>query len=86
MIQAEGHAPAILKVDVPRSVLASLSIRPEAGMTVSGRVVDEGNKPVPGASIRFQFRPSTQIVGPSATSGQDGRFQIDGIPAYVGFP
>jgi hypothetical protein len=53
-------------------------------MTVSGRVVDEGNKPIPGASIRFQFRPSTQIVGPSATSGQDGRFQIDGIPADGG--
>ena len=57
-----------------------LEIRLEAGKTVSGRVVDEGNNPIAGASIQLEIGPFTQAIGPPVTSGQDGRFQIEGIP------
>jgi hypothetical protein len=61
-----------------------VAIRLEAGRAVSGRVVDEENKPIEGAIILFELGLSDQGIWPRATSDQDGRFRWEGIPAAGG--
>ena len=64
--------------------MAPVELRLEAGKTVSGRVVDEDNKPVVGATVQVQIGSSMQAMGSPVTSGPDGRFQVDGVPANGG--
>jgi hypothetical protein len=79
-IRAKGYVAALKQVDAA-SGMAPLELRLEAGKTVSGRVLDEDNKPVAGAFIQLQIGASMQAIGRPVTSGQDGRFQIEGVPA-----
>ena len=82
-IQARGYVPAFQKV-VAAPGMVPLEVRLEAGRTISGQVVDEENEPIAGAFIQFELGPSNRAMGPRTTSDQNGRFQIEGIPADGG--
>jgi hypothetical protein len=52
-----------------------LVITPDPGRIVTGRVVDEDGRPVPGAVIRSR----QEFRGPVARSSEDGRFRLTGF-------
>jgi beta-lactamase regulating signal transducer with metallopeptidase domain/peroxiredoxin len=82
-IQANGHVPILQEVMVADG-MTPVDIRLEAGRAVSGRVLDDENKPIEGAIILFELGLSDQGIWPRATSDRDGRFRLDGIPAAGG--
>ncbi len=84
VIRAKGYVPALQHVEAAVG-MAPVEFRLETGGMVTGRVVDEDNKPVAGATVQLQIGSTTlPVMGFPVTSGQDGRFQIDGVPATGG--
>ncbi len=80
-VQAEHKAyrRAVKEVEV-RLGENSVDLRLEGGVEVSGRVVDEGGTPV--ASARVSLREGSGMGSwnqPSAASGADGSFKLDGV-------
>ncbi len=53
--------------------------------TVTGKVVDERKRPLPGATVWVQIRPDTKShpkpFSVSSRSGRDGAFSMAGVPA-----
>ncbi len=82
-IQANGYVPSLQEVMVADN-MTPVDIVLEAGRAVSGRVLDDENKPIEGAMILFELGLSDQGIWPRATSDQDGRFRLDGIPTAGG--
>jgi YVTN family beta-propeller protein len=61
-----GTAPSVL-----------ITVIPDPGTTVIGRVLDKTQNPVSGATV-------TTTGGKSSTTGVDGRFSISGVPTVQG--
>jgi hypothetical protein len=75
----EDYRRAVKEVEV-RLGENSVDLRLEGGVEISGRVVDEGGTPV--ASARVSLREGSGMGSwnqPSAASGADGSFKIDGV-------
>jgi RNA polymerase sigma factor (sigma-70 family) len=55
----------------------------ERGVVLTGRVVDEGGKPVPGARLALWTKAAAgqESVPPRTTAGADGRFRLRAAPA-----
>jgi thiol-disulfide isomerase/thioredoxin len=82
-VQADGFAPSIVSVPVAQG-LKPVQFVLDKGRTVTGRVVDETGKPMPGSKVSID---NWQIAGapfwmlPQWTrSGPDGRFTLKQIP------
>ena len=88
-IEAKGYVPTLQDVFVADG-MAPVDIRLEVGRTISGRVLDEENKPIDGASVAFGLGSSDQGILTDqgirlqTTADQDGRFRLDGLPAAGG--
>lgn len=78
-VQAEhqSYRRAVKELEV-RLGENSVDLRLEGGVEVSGRVVDEGGIPVASARVSLRAGPSSWNQ-PSATSGADGSFTLDGV-------
>lgn len=78
-VQAEhkSYRRAVKELEV-RLGENSVDLRLEGGVEVSGRVVDEGGIPVASARVALRAGPSSWNQ-PSATSGADGSFTLDGV-------
>ncbi|MFL6293896.1 MAG: carboxypeptidase regulatory-like domain-containing protein [Thermoanaerobaculia bacterium] len=78
-VQAEhkSYRRAIKELEV-RPGENSVDLRLEGGVEISGRVVDEGGTPVPSARVSLRAGPTSWNL-PSATSGADGSFTLDGV-------
>jgi hypothetical protein len=76
--QAKGYVPAQRKVVAGEA--ASIELRLEAGPAVTGRLVDQANRPIADAIFQFELGPSNRAAWPTARSGRDGRFRIEGVP------
>ncbi|MBM3985169.1 MAG: carboxypeptidase regulatory-like domain-containing protein, partial [Planctomycetes bacterium] len=89
-----GVTPSITPEAQPDA--ASAAARPAGeALTLSGRVLDEAGRPVPGARVTFVAEPlQARLVGripggraprspvedlPSVETGPDGRFALDGV-------
>ena len=70
--------------------MVPVDIRLEVGRTISGRVVDDENKPIDGAIVSFGLGLSEQSfltdrgIRLRTTSDHDGRFHLEGLPAAGG--
>jgi RNA polymerase sigma factor (sigma-70 family) len=77
-VQARGYVPAQRKVAAGEA--APVEIRLEAGRAVTGRLVDQANRPIAGAFLQDELGPSNRAIGSTAHTDRDGRFRIEGVP------
>ena len=81
----EGYAAGQAHVELPESgtQVDGLQILLEPGQRVAGVVLDEDGDPLRGAQIvpesAGSIRGMSAFVGPSTTSGEDGRFQLEAL-------
>ncbi|HEY4575335.1 MAG TPA: carboxypeptidase regulatory-like domain-containing protein, partial [Thermoanaerobaculia bacterium] len=76
--RAEGYRRAVRDVEASaRTATADFNL--ERGLEVSGRVVDDGGNPVPGARLRLMAGRSISAEAPQALSGADGAFRLTGL-------
>lgn len=86
-VRADGYLGIVLDLQLPQQ--EPLEVRLGRGGTVFGEVVDEGGRPVAGASLRARLDPQSHMrhrppsVGEVATasSDDDGRFELTAVPA-----
>ncbi len=80
--QAKGYVPAQRKVAAGEA--APVEIRLEAGRAITGRLVNQANRPIAGASLQLELGPSNRWVWPTAQTDRDGRFRVEGVPIEGG--
>lgn len=98
-VAAEGFAPMHLEVwpeqgEQPSLVTAQMTKIDDAGLAISGKVVNEHNLPVSGLVVslanatpldigsfmpRYVERPNAHRLGPHARTNSHGRFRIPGV-------
>jgi hypothetical protein len=76
-LQIKGHGVVPRTITTDLRNLATLELHTGAGM--HGRVLDDGRKPVAGASIRARFLLSGEWVTQRAASTANGTFGVGGI-------
>ncbi|HEY8211243.1 MAG TPA: carboxypeptidase-like regulatory domain-containing protein [Myxococcaceae bacterium] len=74
------RAEAAVTIAEGDSASADLELPP--GMTLAGRVVDNAGKPVPGAEV--QVAPASGHGMAIVPAGQDGAFEVKGLPPGAG--
>ena len=88
LVRANGFAPQQLEFTPgTRQDPAELNVTLQAGHRVRGRVIDEQGQPLPGVQVVWEFRVDSYVNpwNDSATTGSDGRFQFDSLPAESPF-
>jgi protocatechuate 3,4-dioxygenase beta subunit len=88
-VRADGYLGVAVDLELPHQ--EPLEVRLGRGGTVFGEVVDEGGQPVAGASLRaridpqrhMQHRPPSGGEVATASSDDDGRFELIAVPAGV---
>lgn len=76
-VEHKSHSKAVRELEV-RAGANSLDISLEKGAEVSGRVVDADGRPVPSARVLL-YEGNRFWDLPSATSGADGSFTLEGV-------
>lgn len=67
----------------PPEIRNDHTITLQVGRAIAGVVVDETGEPLAGVTVRCRRRdlpPERASVGERATTGPDGRFEVDGLP------
>ena len=97
----DGHAPGRVTATIPertgadRTVTVTVTLR--QGFDVEGRVVDEDDRPIPGADVMLQGEDLTEVSPPAGserdfadwvpskheTSDAKGRFTLKGVPGLA---
>jgi protocatechuate 3,4-dioxygenase beta subunit len=82
---AGDHREMLLLLDAARVPAGASGIRLVAGRggTLTGRVVDQDGRPVPGAEVDAD--PATQGIARNDETDDDGRFSIDGLFPEVAY-
>jgi len=80
-VKARGYVRATKRVATTAG-MAPVEIRLDAGRTLSGLILDESKRPVPDVRVWMETESSDSGPSPWAASDKDGRFHIDGIPAF----
>ncbi len=75
--RAEGYRRAVREIEAPPRT-TTLDFELERGLEVSGRVVDDGGNPVPGAQILLSAGRFS-VDAPRALSEADGSFRLSGL-------
>ncbi len=75
--RAEGYRRAVREIEAPPRT-ATLDFALERGLEVSGRVVDDGGNPVPGAQLLLSAGRFS-VDAPRALSEVDGSFRLSGL-------
>lgn len=84
VVAALGYAPSEAKrVTLTPGAPQTLDVRLSAGATVTGQVVDRDTKaPLAGARVSLEGQgDATLTVSPSSRTGDDGRFELSGLPS-----
>ena len=72
-----GYRPQVRTLKLERG-MTRVEVPAEAGLRVTGTVVDEAGAPIPGAAVSVV--PAGVSMARDAASGPDGRFSVDGVP------
>lgn len=62
------------------AAVARLTLRPAPGAPLTGRVTDEAERPVAGATVRVRCVVAGYLVDRTTTSGPDGRYRLSRLP------
>jgi RNA polymerase sigma-70 factor (ECF subfamily) len=78
VVQVPGHEhmPGFAETSVEAGRATELQVRVGRGLHVSGRVVDEAERGVPGATVLLRGWPSYDGAMPVARCGADGEFEL----------
>lgn len=79
MARAKGHRPKLLNVSVEEST-ADVSLKLTLASPLQGTVVDQHQKPVPGARVRVESWAGTKILDWQAITDGEGAFIWDAPP------
>ncbi len=82
-VQADGHAPAIVDVQVAATTAPVIVTLSEPAATLRGRIVDVEGRPVAGAIIGSDTWRGHRSLEFRATAGADGRFEWRSAPRDV---
>ena len=87
--RAEGYAPNLIEFnlgnDTPVGVVHRMPIRLSKGVSISGQVISVNGGSAEGASVLVDYLEPPRheflagLVGGSAITAEDGRFEIDGL-------
>lgn len=78
LVQKEGFARYLKRVDVKRHEKTTVKVQLEKGYFIEGQVVDEEGKPVPDAMVVGY--DSTKAIISTAKSDKEGHFRLDYLP------
>src|SRR5262249_55970179 len=70
----------VLGPTIAMALLATMTLRAQSGGTITGTVLDQAAKPIPGASITVRNGAAGSLNG-TATADNDGRFSIGNLAA-----
>ncbi|MFL6231665.1 MAG: carboxypeptidase regulatory-like domain-containing protein [Thermoanaerobaculia bacterium] len=76
--RAEGYRRGVREVEASARA-ATVDFELERGLEVSGRIVDDGGNPVPGAQLMLMAGRGFSLNAPRAQSGADGAFRLTGL-------
>src|SRR5215467_9827736 len=74
------HLHRVLGWTLATALLAIMALRAQSGGTITGTVLDQAAKPIPGAGVTVRSGAAGSLSG-AATADNDGRFSITGLAA-----